>query len=91
MRMSKWDADQCVPDQDPIPAWALEQLGDLIGKHNKPTSPVEIALGFDLWFLPKDMVLGIFDSLRQKGLRLVTTHVGRNAFQGASLHAMSST
>ncbi|KAJ9615762.1 hypothetical protein H2200_001839 [Cladophialophora chaetospira] len=81
-RISKWDKSQCVPEQDLIPEWALKQLGDLSEKHNSPGSLVEVAMGFDLWFLPKDMVLGIFGALRQSRLRLVTAHVGRNAFMG---------
>lgn len=81
-RMSQWDQSQCLPEQDIMPAWALRQLGDLIEKHNTSASLVEVGMGFDLWFLPKDMVLGVFETLRQKGLRLVTSHVGRNAFMG---------
>ena len=84
-RMSKWDKSQCVPEEDPIPEWATNQLGDLIVQHNTSPSLVEIALGFDLWFLPKEMVLAIFETLRRKGLRLVTIHVGRNAFMGGSV------
>ncbi len=80
--MSSWNRQQCVPEQDPVPDWALKQLGELIEKHQQSRSLVEIALGFDLWFLPKDMVLGMFESLRQKGMRLVTAHVGHNAFMG---------
>ena len=83
--MSKWDTTQCIPEQDLIPEWALKQMGDLLEKHNTIGSLVEVAMGFDLWFLPKDMVLGMFDALRRKGLRLVTTHVGQNAFMGESL------
>lgn len=39
-------------------------------------------MGFDFWFLPKGKVLGMFRYLRSRGLRLVTTHVGRNAYMG---------
>src|ERR1700761_3800891 len=29
-RMSQWDQSQCVPEQDLIPEWAVQQLGNLI-------------------------------------------------------------
>jgi hypothetical protein len=79
LRMSNWDQSECVPEQDLIPDWALKQVGEFAQKHNKTSSVVEIGLGFDLWFLPKDMVLPMLENLRQQGLRLVTTHVTRNA------------
>ncbi|EXJ57058.1 hypothetical protein A1O7_07402 [Cladophialophora yegresii CBS 114405] len=85
-RMARWDQAQCVPEQDLVPEWAVQQLGDLLENHNNAASLVEIGMGFDLWFLPKDMVLGMFQTLRQKGLRLVTSHVARNAFMGLHSH-----
>lgn len=81
--MAKWDHSQAVSEQDPLPAWALEQLGDLAQEYNsKPDSLVEVAMGFDLWYLPKDMVVGFLDTLGKKGLRLVTSHIERNALFG---------
>ncbi|EXJ93224.1 hypothetical protein A1O3_01781 [Capronia epimyces CBS 606.96] len=88
LRMTQWDRSSCVPNQDLLPEWALTQLCDWAEKYNYPTSEsqatttVEIGMGFDFWFLPREMVLGMFERLRQKGVRIVTTHVGRNAFQG---------
>lgn len=83
IRMAKWDQSHAVPEQDPLPGWALEQLGDLAQKYNsRPGLLVEVAMGFDLWYLPKDMVLAFLDTLGKKGLRLVTSHIERNAFFG---------
>ncbi|KAJ9633285.1 hypothetical protein H2204_007181 [Knufia peltigerae] len=85
MRMTLWNQTECVPTDDLLPDWAMSQLGDLIEQHNgkrNENATVEIGLGFDLWFLPKDMVLGLLNDLGSKGLRIVTTHVGRNALQG---------
>ena len=70
---------------DFMPEWSLDQLSELATKYNgNTTSRVEIALGFDGWFLPKDLVLGAFERLRKSGVRLITSHVSRNAFYGRS-------
>ncbi|KIW91958.1 uncharacterized protein Z519_06940 [Cladophialophora bantiana CBS 173.52] len=83
MRMSKWDQSQCIPDPDLLPEWALSQLAELAEKHNnRPAATVEIGMGFDFWFLPQEMILSIFGKMRESGLRLLTTHVGCNAFMG---------
>ena len=89
MRISRWDQSECQPDQELLPDWALEQLGEFATKHNNSTSLVEVGMGFDFWFLPKDTVLGMFEKLRQKGLRLVTAHCGRNAFMGELPNSVS--
>ncbi|OQV09033.1 hypothetical protein CLAIMM_13215 [Cladophialophora immunda] len=82
MRMSKWDQSQCIPDEDLLPEWALTQIAELAQKHNRPAATVEIGMGFDFWFLPHGMVLDMFGKLRKSGLRVLTTHVGCNAFMG---------
>ncbi|OAP63595.1 hypothetical protein AYL99_02822 [Fonsecaea erecta] len=82
MRMARWDQSQCIPDQDLLPEWALTQIAELAQKHNRPAATVEIGMGFDSWFLPQDMVLGMLGKLRTSGLRVLTTHVGCNAFMG---------
>lgn len=89
--MTEWNKTDCVPNGELLPEWALSQLGGLVEKYNRnrrdetrqdDKAVVEVGLGFDLWFLPKEMVLGLFKDLGSKGLRIVTTHVGRNALQG---------
>ena len=85
MRITQWDQTSCVPNHDILPDWALSQLGDWAEKFNGPQSEsttVEVGMGFDFWFLPKEMVLGMLTKLRGKGLRLLTGHGGRNAFMG---------
>ncbi|KAH0832648.1 amidohydrolase family protein [Fonsecaea pedrosoi] len=82
MRISKWDQSQCTPDQDLLPEWALKQIAELAETHNQPGAVVEIGMGFDFWFLPQEMVLGMLAKLRQSGLRVLTSHAGCNAFMG---------
>jgi hypothetical protein len=87
IRLTHWDKTICDINQDFLPDWSLDQLSELATKLNGDrTSRVEVGLGFDAWFLPKDFVLGAFERLRKSGVRLVTTHVVRNAFFGRSLH-----
>ncbi len=80
--MTQWDKTSCVPNQELLPDWALSQIGDWAQQYNHKGAMVEVGMGFDLWFLPKDMVLGMLEGLRAKGLRVLTTHVSQNAFQG---------
>ncbi|KIW83485.1 hypothetical protein Z517_02730 [Fonsecaea pedrosoi CBS 271.37] len=82
MRISKWDQSQCIPDQDLLPEWALKQIAELAQTQNQPGAVVEIGMGFDFWFLPQEMVLGMLAKLRQSGLRVLTSHAGCNAFMG---------
>ncbi|KIV85869.1 hypothetical protein PV11_01522 [Exophiala sideris] len=88
LRMSQWDQSSCIPDQDLLPKWAVSQLSEWLEKYNHNergnavAATVEVGMGFDLWFLPKDVVLPMLTELGEKGLRVLTTHVGCNAFQG---------
>lgn len=80
-RLDQWDATSAIASHDFLPDWAMKQLGDLAGKYNRDTANlIEIGLGFDSWFLPKDLVMGTLQSLRKSGIRVVTTHTSRNAF-----------
>ncbi|KIX01558.1 uncharacterized protein Z518_09284 [Rhinocladiella mackenziei CBS 650.93] len=89
-RLSHWDQSSCTPSHDLLPDWAMKQLEDWVEKYNRPASTsapeapgiVEVGMGFDLWFLPKEMVLDMFERLRKKGLRVLTTHTGRNVLMG---------
>lgn len=80
-RVEQWDHNTCTPSQDVWPPWLLETIlrwaresGDA-GIHNR----VHPALGFDLFFLPKEMLQGIWTSIRSAGIKLITSHVCRNA------------
>lgn len=85
IRLTQWDETTCGIDTNFLPEWSLDQLSELASKYNGDLkSRVEIGLGFDFWFLPKDQVLGAFRRLRENGVRLVTSHVTRNAYYGKS-------
>ncbi|RKL43973.1 hypothetical protein BFJ70_g4285 [Fusarium oxysporum] len=84
VRMAKWDQSSCVLNEELMVSWAFSQIEQLASKYNSPESShrLEIGYGFDWWFLPKDVSLDIFKRLRKSGVRLVTSHVGKNGFQG---------
>lgn len=86
VRMAKWDQSSCVLNEDLMTSWAFSQIEQLASKYNSPESShrLEIGYGFDWWFLPKEVSLDIFKRLRKSGVRLVTSHVGKNGFQGNS-------
>ncbi|EWY79603.1 hypothetical protein FOYG_17238 [Fusarium oxysporum NRRL 32931] len=87
VRMAKWDQSSCVLNEDLMTSWAFSQIEQLASKYNSPESShrLEIGYGFDWWFLPKEVSLDIFKRLRKSGVRLVTSHVGKNGFQGMQI------
>jgi hypothetical protein len=84
--MSNWDQSTCTINEEMMPDWVFPQIERLASTYNSLKSPqrVEIGFGFDWWFLSKEVSLGIFRRLRKSGIRLITSHVGRNGFQGKS-------
>ena len=73
-RLSKWDSETIVPDWNHIPDWMIPQLEDLGKKAPFNNGLVQLGFGFDGYFLPKEMVIGIFEKVRGLGVKLITSH-----------------
>ena len=83
LRIAEWDKSKFVPEQDIITDWGTKQLEDFMSKQPLgQNATVHIGLGFDFFFLPKEIVVGIFKHVRQAGAKLITTHVARSAVLG---------
>lgn len=82
MRLTKWDESDCVADEDLMPDWACKQLEELAAQQPFGDGRVHIGFGFDALFLPKDMVVAIYERFRKAGVKIITSHVGKNALQG---------
>ena len=83
MRLTNWNSDECIPSHDLTLNWVLDYLESLC-KSSPLHGRIYPALGFDLFFLPKDFVISIYTRMRAAGMKLITTHLARNKVFGDS-------
>ncbi|KAJ7119107.1 hypothetical protein C8R44DRAFT_841381 [Mycena epipterygia] len=65
-----------------MPDWVQSQLVDLAAKQPFGDGRVRLGFAFDGFFLPKDMVIGLYEQVRSLGIKLITSHYVRNAIFG---------
>ncbi|KAJ6608516.1 hypothetical protein B0H10DRAFT_2067845 [Mycena sp. CBHHK59/15] len=65
-----------------LPEWVSTQLADLAAKQPFGDGRVRLGFGFDGFFLPKEVVVGLFEQVRAIGVKLITSHYVRNAVTG---------
>jgi cytosine/adenosine deaminase-related metal-dependent hydrolase len=82
-RFKSWTTE-IVPDMDFIPGWFMEQLEELAAQQPFGDGRVYLGWAFDLLFLPKEMVVPMYEQVRKLGIKLITTHVAKNAIFGKS-------
>lgn len=61
-------------DPEYIPKWLFTQLSDLAKAQPFGDGRVRLGFAFDWLFLPKEMVVDLFDKVRDMGVKLITTH-----------------
>lgn len=85
-RFEQWDQQACVPSHDIFPDWILSNIErwSAEGGHDGINGRVHAGLGFDLFFLPKEMIQSIWARVHASGAKLITSHVCRNAVFGQS-------
>ncbi|KAJ4007629.1 hypothetical protein NW752_010295 [Fusarium irregulare] len=71
-----------VPYPDILPTWAFEQLESLANSQPFGDGRVSLGFGFDMWFLPKERIIQIWDKARNLGIKLFTTHYCKNRIFG---------
>lgn len=73
MKVKSWDPPFTL-DQDILPAWVFETFDKLA--QGAPFGDGRVQLGFalDLFFLPKEMILNIFDRVTKAGVKTITAH-----------------
>lgn len=59
--------------------WVLETMDDLADKAPYGKGRVQIDLAFDGYFLPKEIVVGLFERAKSHGIRTITSHFVINA------------
>ena len=80
-RLKSWTTE-IVRDMDLVPDWFMKQLEELAAQQPFGDGRVYLGWAFDLLFLPKDIVVPMYEQVRQLGIKLITTHVVKNAIFG---------
>ncbi|KAF4992233.1 hypothetical protein FDECE_13785 [Fusarium decemcellulare] len=80
VRYKSWNP--LIPYPDIIPTWFSEQMENLAKSQPFGNGRVSLGFGFDLWFLPKDKVIKIWEQVRNLGVKLLTTHYCKNRIFG---------
>ncbi|KAJ6606052.1 hypothetical protein DFH09DRAFT_1386467 [Mycena vulgaris] len=68
-----------------MPDWVQSQLVDLAAKQPFGNGRVRLGFAFDGFFLPKEMVVGLYEQVRGLSIKLITSHYVRNAIMGNNL------
>ncbi|OCK85867.1 Metallo-dependent hydrolase [Lepidopterella palustris CBS 459.81] len=69
--------------------WILQTLQELGKEAPWAGGRVQLGLAFDMFFLGKDAVVGVFEAAKAAGVKLITSHYSRNAQVGeASVPAL---
>ncbi|OBT87582.1 hypothetical protein VE02_04113 [Pseudogymnoascus sp. 03VT05] len=76
--LTTWTSTAIVPSSDILPSWSLDHLESLAKSQPHANGRLTIGLGFDFYFLPQEVVIGIFDRFRKAGVKVITSHVGKN-------------
>lgn len=65
-----------------LPDWLVNQLEELARAGPYGEGRVNIGLGFDALYIPKESVVGLFERARAAGVKLITMHYARGPIFG---------
>jgi hypothetical protein len=57
-----------------VPEWWWEQIKDLARRQPFAEGRITLGLGWDAFYLPKEMVVKVFEDIRSLGIKLITCH-----------------
>ncbi|KFX95171.1 hypothetical protein V490_03987, partial [Pseudogymnoascus sp. VKM F-3557] len=80
--LDSWTDTSITPSSAILPAWSLDQLESLALAQPHASGRLTIGLGFDFFYLPREMVIDLFARFRKAGVQLITSHVAKNAVFG---------
>ncbi|KAM0360391.1 hypothetical protein ACHAP4_002468 [Fusarium culmorum] len=75
-RVASWSPFEMNPEM--IASWHLQELRKFGAQAPFGDGRVTMGLAFDLWFLPEQVVQELFQTAREAGIDLATTHAVRN-------------
>ena len=64
-----------------FPDWMMQTFREVV---SEGPFGVEMGFAFDGYFLPKEMVVGLFETAKKAGIKIVTSHYCRGAMLGKS-------
>lgn len=82
IRLNKWNDHECEASYNYFDENITSFVESLVKKQNTPDAKVQVGLGFDLWFMPKEVTTPLFQRLTSAGVRTITSHVARDVIQG---------
>ena len=69
-------------EPDMIADWFMEQLEQLAAKQPFGNGRIYLGWAFDYLFMPKEVVVPLYEKVRKLGIKLITTHMSKNAVFG---------
>lgn len=72
-RVESWSPFTFHPDF--IPPWGLDSLEELSRRAPFGDGRVTLAVAFDGWFLPEEVVVPMFKRIRGMGIKQITIHM----------------
>ncbi|KAK6515806.1 hypothetical protein TWF281_004396 [Arthrobotrys megalospora] len=72
-RVAEWNQESFSMEQNPLPDWFLAHLVKLASK-KYADGRVEIGFGYDLFFAGEEANKMVFKTVRDAGVKLITTH-----------------
>lgn len=69
-------------NQELLAGWVMSELESLALKAPFADGRVQLGFAFDGFFLPKEMVVPLFEKVKSIGIKIITVHSGRGAVLG---------
>ena len=69
-------------DESLLPEWVMQQLDELLRTAPFGNGRVQLGLAFDALWLPKEIVVDLFERCRRGGVKVITSHYVRGATFG---------
>jgi hypothetical protein len=64
---------------DLLPDWVMSTLEQLAADGPFSEGRVQLGFAFDGFFLPKQVIVPLFEKVKSLGIKVITTHYCRNA------------
>ncbi|SCV52014.1 related to cytosine deaminase and related metal-dependent hydrolases [Fusarium fujikuroi] len=77
-------------EEELLPAWVFEQLSSLCKNGPFANGRVTMGFAFDSFYLPKDVVVHIFNQVRGLGIKTITSHYVPSLLPGSTVDLLES-
>jgi hypothetical protein len=81
-RLESWEP--FALNRDMLPEWVISLLEELASKAPFGSERVQLGFGFDGLWLPKDVIIPLFEKVKALGIKTITTHYLQNPIQRQS-------